>query len=106
MKKSRTGIVLTVLCTFEQVRAMERILFAETTTFGVRRRRVERVKMRRRHETVSTSFGEVRMKIGEWEHIVTVSPEYEDCRAAAQAHGVALREVLAAAQATWQASVR
>ena len=101
MKKSRTGVLLTVLCGLDRVRVMERILFAETTTFGLRRGRVERVKMRRRHETISTAFGGIRMKIGEWEDVVTASPEYEDCRAAAQAHGVPLRAVVAAANATW-----
>ncbi len=103
MKKSRTGVVLTVLCTIPQVPTMERVLFTETTTFGIRRRRVERVKMERRHETVNTPFGEVRMKIGKWEDIVTASPEYEDCKAAAETHGVALREVLSAATAAWRA---
>ena len=101
MKKSRTGVVLTVLCEHHQSAAMERILFAETTTFGVRRHAATRAKMRRRHETVGTAFGKVRMKIGERAGVVTASPEYEDCRAAAAKHQVALRDVIAAANAAW-----
>ena len=58
-------VVLTVLCPHHQVPVMERILFAETTTFGVRRHSVARVKMRRRHETVTTPYGDVQMKVGE-----------------------------------------
>ncbi len=103
MKKSRSGILLTVLCRNDQVDAMERILFAETTTFGVRRYSVQRSKMIRRHETVLTSFGEIRMKVGRRTGVVTASPEYEDCRAAARQHGVALREVIAAANQAWAA---
>jgi uncharacterized protein (DUF111 family) len=80
---------------------MERILFAETTTFGVRRHTVERVKLRRRHEIVRTPYGDIRMKVGEREKVVTANPEYEDCRAAALKHGVALRDVIAAANAAW-----
>ena len=102
MKKGRPGVVLTVLCGVTKASAMERVLFVETTTFGVRRRTVERTKLRRRLETVTTRFGDIRMKIGEREGVVTASPEYEDCKAAAVKHGVALREVIAAANAAWR----
>ncbi|MHC4695722.1 MAG: nickel pincer cofactor biosynthesis protein LarC [Planctomycetota bacterium] len=103
MKKSRSGVLLTVLCKHDQVDAIERILFAETTTFGVRRYTVQRSKMLRRHETVATPFGEIRVKIGERGGVVTAGPEYEDCRAAARQHGVALRDVVAAANQAWAA---
>jgi len=101
MKKSRPGVMLTVLCEPHRADALERILFAETTTFGVRRHGATRTKMRRRHETVTTPFGEIRMKVGEHGEIRTASPEFEDCRAAAGRHGVPLREVLAAVNAAW-----
>jgi len=103
MKKSRSGLVLTVLCRPEQAPAMERLLFTETPTFGVRRHTVVRAKMRRRYETVITPYGDVRVKVGEREGVVTASPEYEDCKAVAIRHGVALREVVAAANAAWSA---
>ena len=103
MKKSRPGVLLTVLCGGDQVPAMERILFAETTTFGIRRQTVQRTKLRRRHEVVTTRFGELRIKVGERAGLVTASPEYEDCRAAAEAHGVPLGEVIAAANVAWSA---
>jgi uncharacterized protein (TIGR00299 family) protein len=103
MKKSRSGVVLTVLCRPEQVPAMERLLFTETPTFGIRRHTVTRAKMRRRHETVTTPYGDVRIKVGEHEGIVTACPEYEECKAAAMKHGIALRAVIAAANAAWSA---
>ncbi len=43
------------------------------------------------------------MKVGERGDIVTASPEYEDCKAAAIKHNTALREVIAAANAAWAA---
>jgi uncharacterized protein (TIGR00299 family) protein len=103
MKKSRTGVLLTVLCEAPRAGAMERILFAETTTFGIRRVQVDRTKLRRHHEKVVTPFGEIRMKVGVLEGIATASPEYEDCKAAARANGVALRDVFAAANQAWAA---
>lgn len=101
MKKSRPGVVLTVLCNHDKAAAMEAIVFAETPTFGVRRHTVTRAKMRRRYEAVTTPFGEIRMKVGEWAGAVTASPEYEDCKAAALRQNVALRDVMAAANTAW-----
>lgn len=101
MKKSRLGLLLTAICRSDQVAAIERLIFTETPTFGIRRRVVERSKLRRRLETVTTAFGPIRIKVGECHGSVTTSPEYEDCRKAAAEHGVALREVIAAANAAW-----
>lgn len=101
MKKSRPGVMLTVLCEPHRADALERVLFAETTTFGVRRHLTGRTRMRRRHETVTTRFGDIRVKVGEWGEQRTASPEYEDCRAAAERCGVPLRDVFAAAGAAW-----
>jgi hypothetical protein len=50
----------------------------------------------------ATPFGEVRMKVGEGPHGLTVSPEYDDCRLAAEKHGVAVREVMESARQAWR----
>ena len=102
MKKQRSGVLLSVLCSPGDAAKMERVMFVETPTFGVRRRLVERAILKRRQETVATPFGEIRMKIGEREGVTTATPEFEDCRAAALEHGAALREVIAAADAAWR----
>ncbi len=102
MKKGRSGVMLTVLCDVAKVAVMEGILFRETPTLGVRRRVQERTKLPRRQEAVSTPYGDIRMKVGESAGITTATPEYEDCKAAALRHNVALREVMAAASAAWR----
>jgi uncharacterized protein (TIGR00299 family) protein len=102
MKKGRPGVLLTVLCDPARTADMERIVFAETTTLGIRRRVQERTKLPRRYETVATPLGEIRVKIGQGEGVVTATPEYEDCKAAALRHKMALREVIAAANAAWK----
>ena len=101
MKKGRLGTLLTALVEFHRAAEFERILFRETPTFGVRRRSVRRTTMNRRHETVTTPFGTVRMKVGEIDGITTATPEYEDCKAAAARSRVALREVITAATVAW-----
>ncbi len=102
MKKTRPGLLLSVLCKDEQVGEMERILFAETSTLGIRRRNVQRTVMQRRIESVSTPYGEIRMKVGCFEDIETVNPEYEDCKKAALEHKVPLRVVMEAARTAYQ----
>ena len=98
MKKSRPAWVLSVLCSPADEAAMENILFAQTTTFGVRRSTCTRSKLLRHHETVQTPYGPVRVKVGSrGDRPITVSPEFDDCLTAAKAHGVAVRDVLAAA---------
>ena len=62
MKKNRPAYLLTVLCLEEDIPALEEIIFAETTTIGIRRVRMERSILKRRLCTVQTSLGEVQVK--------------------------------------------
>ena len=72
-----------------------RSLFAETTTLGLRRREEQRQVLARRWETVSTPWGDVRMKIGSLNGAVTnYAPEYEDCRTIAEEKRVPLKSVM------------
>ena len=98
MKKGRPGHVLHVLIHEPDADSLEELLFRETTTFGVRRSRHTRRILARRHETVETPFGPVRVKIGRLgDEDVTFSPEYEDCARLARERGVPLRDVYASA---------
>jgi uncharacterized protein (TIGR00299 family) protein len=99
MKKNRPGTLVTVLAAPNDAPALSNVLFRETGTFGVRETRAERRTLARSWETAQTVFGSVRVKIGAdaGGREIVASPEYEDCRAAALACGVALREVYQAA---------
>ena len=103
MKKGRPGVILACLADDAGRGAMEEVIFRQTTTFGVRRTRVERAKLQRGHEEVATAFGTVRIKVGRRAgRVVTAMPEYEDCLRLAQERGVAFREVYDAARAAWK----
>lgn len=101
MKKHRPGVLLTVLCALEEESRLTRIIFSETPTFGVRRTTMSRRKLNRRFETVTTPYGPIRMKVGSTGEVVTVTPEYDDCRTAAMRHNVAIRVVMDAARRAW-----
>ena len=62
MKKNRPAYLLSVLCLQEGVPAMEQIIFAETTTIGIRRIKMERCVLNRRLCTMQTSLGSVQVK--------------------------------------------
>lgn len=102
MKKGRPGQLLTVLARPQDAGVLERVVLAQTTTFGVRRHACNRTKLARRHETVATAFGPIRVKIGlSGNEFVRAWPEYDDCAAAAQRSGATLHEVQQAALAAW-----
>jgi uncharacterized protein (TIGR00299 family) protein len=95
MKKNRAGALLTVLAKPEDADRLTKIMFAETTTLGVRRRDEQRRILARRWETVETEWGPVRIKVANMNGTVSnYAPEFEDCRQIATAHNVPLKKVM------------
>ncbi|MBM4256898.1 MAG: nickel pincer cofactor biosynthesis protein LarC [Deltaproteobacteria bacterium] len=98
MKKNRPGILLQVLCDPATQERLSAIIFAETSTIGVRSYKVERVALRRESKDVTTIYGTVRVKMAySPEGRVNVAPEYEDCKRLAQERNIPLKEVYEAA---------
>lgn len=98
MKKGRPGMVLTVLARPEDAQKLSKIIFAETTTLGIRMREERREVLTRRSISVQTTWGEVRMKVANLNGtIANYAPEYEDCRKIAAEHGIPLKTVMQAA---------
>src|SRR6185503_426482 len=94
MKKSRAAHEVRVLAPRGREERLAEILFRETTTFGVRRYEIDRWILERSFETVTTPWGEVRIKVGRRAgQVLTATPEYEDLRRAAAPGGVPLKEV-------------
>ena len=102
MKKGRPGTLLTLLCDPQHGSAFEQMLLRETSTLGVRVRQDRRVCLERKHTSVVTAYGSIRVKIGSQDgEERNAAPEFEDCRAAAVAHGVPLKAVQQAALAAY-----
>lgn len=106
MKKSRPGILLSVICHPEQVASCEAVLFRETTTLGVRRLLQERAVLQREIQHVETKYGEVRVKVAwkgspEEKAIANVQPEFEDCAQIARTQNVSWLEIQRLALQTW-----
>jgi hypothetical protein len=87
MKKSRPGIVLSVLATPALKESLINLILRETTTIGVRWRDMSRVKAQREIHTVETQYGQVRVKVSYLGNtVINVAPEFEDCKQLAQTH--------------------
>jgi TIGR00299 family protein len=102
MKKSRLGVLLTVICHPEHRQVCEAILFRETTTLGIRNILQNRSILKRDIQTVETQYGLVRVKVGfSGKKITNVQPEYEDCAKLAKQHKVSWLEVHRLALQSW-----
>ncbi|MEH2392359.1 MAG: nickel pincer cofactor biosynthesis protein LarC [Nostoc sp.] len=106
MKKSRPGILLTVICHPENLLSCEAVLFSETTTLGIRRTTQQRAILQREIQQVEIEYGKVHVKIawkGELSEkvIVNVQPEYEDCAELARKHNIPWREIQRLALQHW-----
>ncbi|MEH2073077.1 MAG: nickel pincer cofactor biosynthesis protein LarC [Nostoc sp.] len=106
MKKSRPGILLTVICHPENLLSCERVIFRETTTLGIRRTTQQRAILQREIQHVEIEYGKVRVKVA-WKGqspekvIANVQPEYEDCAELARKHNIPWREIQRLALQRW-----
>lgn len=104
MKKGRPALTISVLCAEADVDRASEMLFAETTTIGLRRHAVGRRTLSRELVQVTTPYGEVVIKIArDGERVFNAAPEFESCREAARRHDVPLKEVTAAAVSAYRA---
>lgn len=102
MKKNRPALTLSVLCREEDRGRLAEMVIELTGTFGVRFRSWDRLVLDRRHATVQTAYGPIRVKVGSLDGRDVVSKvEHDDAAAAAREAGVALRAVVDAAVAAY-----
>jgi uncharacterized protein (TIGR00299 family) protein len=95
MKRSRPGVVVTVLCEQGRVDDLTAALFQETSTIGVRWSEWKRRRLAREMVTLTTTYGPIAFKVSRLEgRVVTVTPEFADVVRVARAKGLAVREVL------------
>jgi len=94
MKKGRPGHLLRVIAKPEQREAIAQLVFAETSTIGLRIYAAERRVQSRTFTEVTTPHGSVRIKVSDEG---SYAPEYEDCRKLAEKSGVALKHIIAEA---------
>ncbi|MFQ9515704.1 MAG: nickel pincer cofactor biosynthesis protein LarC [Eubacterium sp.] len=93
MKKSRPGIMLNVMCRFEEKEEFVKLIFQHTTTIGIREYECNRYVLERTTENISTKYGEIRVKKSEGYGVVRRKMEYEDLRKIAEDNNVSMMDV-------------
>jgi len=103
MKKSRPGVILSVLCPESEEERLAGIIFSETGTLGIRRQRVERYEAEREILELPTRYGLIPVKIGRYQgKVISVHPEFDACQKAAQKHNVSFKEVFDDVMIVWK----
>lgn len=102
MKKNRPGYELVVICRKRQIPDLERIIFQNTTTIGIRRIRTERTTLPRTLRTVMTDYGEAQVKVCEIQGKERVYPEYESVAAICKEQNADYQTVYREIVQAWQ----
>ena len=92
MKKGRPAYMLTVICSESDRERLERVIFEETSTVGIRRSVMDRTIMDRRIEEVDTPIGRVQVKVCTVDGIEKAHPEYESLAAICREKGIPYRD--------------
>lgn len=107
MKKNRPGILVTVLARPEDRQRLAGILFAETTTIGVRYQEMLRECLDREIVAVETTAGVVRFKVARRDgQVLNAAPEFDDCARIAAAKGLPVKDVQALALTAWMNRIK
>lgn len=104
MKKGRSGNVLSVLCHPDDVRKLQELVLAETSTIGVRTYPATRLLADRSWEPIALSRGgtvRVKLAFDRAGNLVNAQPEYEDCALYATKYGIPLKQVVSEAVAAF-----
>lgn len=98
MKKNRPAYQLSVLCKAEKTAELERLIFLNTTTIGIRRCTMERTVLAREMRTVETPLGTARVKVADVYGTKRISPEYESVKSLCQKSGRSFGDVYRAVE--------
>ena len=94
MKKSRPAVIVSVLCDGGRQKAMEDVLWLNSSTFGLRSYKIAKSMLRRETVKVKTKYGDVTIKKGYLNgRIIKSKPEYDDCKKLARENGVNIQEI-------------
>lgn len=102
-KKNRPAVLLSVLCRVDDQDRMTAMVLTETSSLGVRRRKIDRIICARESITVDTPWGPVSCKVKKLGgRVLNVKPEYEDCARLASEYDLSLEQVTERARsAAW-----
>ncbi len=95
MKKARPGYIVSAVCKEEKIGRIEKIIFQNTSSIGLRKREVLRTELNRKNEKIIFSYGEVNVKISYYhDKVVNFKPEHDDIIKLAGIHNTSPKVIL------------
>ena len=92
MKKSRPGVMLSVICLRSDMEKMVKAIFRYTTTIGIRKTEYDRFILDREEKEASSQYGQIRVKTSKGYGIERTKAEYGDLERIARENGLTIRE--------------
>ena len=81
MKKNRPATILCILCKEEDLNKFIDLMILQTSTFGIRYSKYNRVTLDRKFTKIETEYGKITVKLGYYNgQLIRINPEYEDCK--------------------------
>lgn len=81
MKKNRPAIKLCILCKEDDLNKFIDLMILQTSTFGIRYSKYNRVTLDRKFTKIETEYGKITVKLGYYNgQLIRITPEYEDCK--------------------------
>lgn len=81
MKKNRPATKLCILCKEEDLNKFIDLMILQTSTFGIRYSKYNRVTLDRKFTKIETEYGKITVKLGYYNgQLIRITPEYEDCK--------------------------
>lgn len=94
MKKNRPAYKVSIICEEENIEKLASLLLKETSTFGVRYNKFNRVTLDRKFVSINTEFGDIVVKLGFLNNeLIKATPEYEDCKKIAISENLSINRV-------------
>lgn len=95
MKKNRPATKLCILCKEEDLNKFIDLIILQTSTFGVRYTKYNRVTLNRKFIEIDTKYGKIKVKLGYYNgKLIRVTPEYEDCKNIAKNKNIPLNSLI------------
>lgn len=95
MKKNRPATKLCILCKEEDLNKFVDLIILQTSTFGIRYTKYNRVTLNRKFTEIDTKYGKITVKLGYYNgKLIRVTPEYEDCKNIAKNKNIPLNSLI------------
>lgn len=95
MKKNRPATKLCILCKEEDLNKFVDLIILQTSTFGIRYTKYNRVTLNRKFTEIDTKYGKITVKLGYYNgKLIRVTPEYKDCKNIAKNKNIPLNSLI------------